>query len=146
MAFSKFSLQDCPDTGRSIEAYIIFYQGGTIYHGKHVPVPFAESSAESEYNAACTAGTYLAHFRMLIHECLNKYPEIVPEEAPLIILDGKSSVFMDNNGNNTNHTRHISRRVNSVINGENCRCTRFTGVKEVCNWQIFQLRMLVRNI
>ena len=34
----------------------------------------------------------LAHFRMLIHELLNKYTDIVPEEAPLIILDIKSDV------------------------------------------------------
>ena len=41
MALSYFSWQDCPDTGRSTEAYIIFYQGGTINHGTHVPVPVA---------------------------------------------------------------------------------------------------------
>ena len=28
-----------PDTGRSTEVYIIFYQGGPIYHGKHVTGP-----------------------------------------------------------------------------------------------------------
>ena len=48
MAFSDSSWQDCPDTGRSKGAYIIFYQGGTIDHGTHVPVPVAQSSAESE--------------------------------------------------------------------------------------------------
>ena len=37
MAFSDSSWQDCPDTGRSIGAYIIFYQGGPIDHGTHVP-------------------------------------------------------------------------------------------------------------
>ena len=45
MAFSDFSWQDCPDTGRSTGAYIIFYQGGTIDHGTHVPVPVDQSSA-----------------------------------------------------------------------------------------------------
>ena len=35
--------------------------------GTHVPGPVAQSSAESEYNAACTAGMALAHFRMLVH-------------------------------------------------------------------------------
>ena len=64
--FSDSSWQDCPDTGRSIGAYIIFYQGGPIDHGTHVPGPVAQSSAESEYNAACTAGMALSHFRMLI--------------------------------------------------------------------------------
>ena len=66
MNFSDSSWQDCPDTGRSTGAYIIFYQGGSIDHGTHVPGPFAQSSAESEYNSACTAGMALAHFRMLI--------------------------------------------------------------------------------
>ena len=42
MNFSNSSLQDCPDTGRSTGAYIIFYQGGTIYHGTHVPGPVVQ--------------------------------------------------------------------------------------------------------
>ena len=52
IGFFYYSWQDCPDTGRSTGAYIIFYQGGPIGHGTHVPVPVAQSSAESEYNAA----------------------------------------------------------------------------------------------
>ena len=68
MDFYDSSWQDCPDTGRSKGAYIIFYQGGLIDNGTHVPGPVAQSSVESEYNAACTAGMALAHFRMLIHE------------------------------------------------------------------------------
>ena len=44
----------------------MFYQGGPIYYGTHLPGTVAQSSAESEYNAACTAGIALAHFRMLI--------------------------------------------------------------------------------
>ena len=59
MAFSDSSWQDCPDTGRSTGEYIIFYQGGPIDHGTHVPGPVAQSSAESEYNAACNAGMAL---------------------------------------------------------------------------------------
>ena len=55
MDFYDSSWQDCPDTGRSTGAYIIFYQGGPIDHGTHVTGPVAQSSAESEYNAACTA-------------------------------------------------------------------------------------------
>ena len=74
MTFSDSSWQDFPDTVRSTRAYIIFYQGGPIGHGTHVPVPVAQSSAESDYNAACTAEMALAHFRMLIHELLNKDP------------------------------------------------------------------------
>ena len=86
MAFSDSSWQDFPDTGRSTGAYIIFYQGGPIDHGTHVPGAVAKSSAESEYNAACTAGMALAHFRMLVHELLNEDTDMVPKEAPLIVL------------------------------------------------------------
>ena len=49
---------------------------------------------------------------------MNKDSDIVPEEAPLIILDIKSAMFMAKNGKDNNHTRHISRRVNFVSNCE----------------------------
>ena len=42
MDFSDSSWQDCPDTGRSTGAYIIFYQRGKIYHGTPVPGPVAQ--------------------------------------------------------------------------------------------------------
>ena len=71
---------------RSTGSNIIYYQGGPIDHGTPVPVPVAQSSAESDYNAACTAGMTLAHFRMLVAELLNEDPDEVPREAPLIIL------------------------------------------------------------
>ena len=102
----------------SAGAYIIFYQGGPIDHGTYVTVIVYQSSSEIEYNAACTEGMDLAHFRMLIHVMLNKYPDIVTEEAPLIILDSKSDVCMDNNGKDNRHTRHIDRRVIFLRNGE----------------------------
>ena len=49
---------------------------------------------------------------------LNKDPEIVPEEAPLIVLDSESVICMAKNGKDTKHIRHISRRTNFVRNGE----------------------------
>ena len=39
---------------------------------------------------------------MLIHELLDKDPDIVPEEAPLIILDGKSAMWMAKDSKDTN--------------------------------------------
>ena len=60
----------------------------------------------------------LAHLRMLISELLNKYPDIVPEEAPWIVLDSKSAMCMTNNGKDTKHTRHITRIMHFVRNGE----------------------------
>ena len=121
MAFSNSSWKDFPDTVRSTGAYIIYYQGGPIDHGTHVPVPVAQSSAESEYNAACTAGIALAHFRMLVHELFNEHPDIVPKEAPLVVLDSKYAMCMAKNGRDTKHTRHIARRMHFVSNGEKCK-------------------------
>ena len=121
MDFSYSSCQDFPDTGRSTGAYTIFYQGGPIDHSTHVLGPVAQSSAESEYNAACTAGMALAHFTVLIHELLNNNPDIVPQEAPLIVFDSKSAIFMAKNGNDTKHTRHIARRIHFLRNGEKCK-------------------------
>ena len=45
-------------------------------------------------------------------------PDIVLDEDPLIVLDSNSSMCTANSGNNTKHTRHISRRMNFVSNGE----------------------------
>ena len=102
-------------------AYIIFYQGGPIDHVTHVPEPVALSSTESEYNAACTVGMALAHFRMLVHELLNEDTDMVPKEGPLIVLDRKSAMCMAKNGKDTKHTRHIARGMHFVRNGENCK-------------------------
>ena len=55
---------------------------------------------------------------MLIHKLLNKDPDILPEEAPLIILDRKYDVRMDKNGKYTKYNRHVARRVHFVRNGE----------------------------
>ena len=59
-------------------------------------------------------------------------------------MDIKNTVCMDNNGKDAKNTRHISRRVHFVRNGENC--TTFTGAREVCSWQILELRMLLGMI
>ena len=118
MDFSYSSWQDFTGTRRSTGACVIFYQGRPIYHVTHVPGPFDKSSAESEYNAACTAGMSLESFRMLIHELLNKDPDIVTEEYPMIILDSKSSFCIDHNGKDTKHTSHITRIIHFVSNGE----------------------------
>ena len=60
----------------------------------------------------------LAHFRMLVHELLNEYPDMVPKEDPLIVLDSKSAMCMAKNGRDTKHTRHIARIMHLVRNGE----------------------------
>ena len=60
----------------------------------------------------------LAYFRMLIHELLNKDPDIVLEEVPLIFLDSRSAICMAKNGKDIKHTRHIASRMYFVMNGE----------------------------
>ena len=45
MVFSYSIWQYCPEIGRIIRAYIIFYQGVPINHGTHVPGPVAQSSS-----------------------------------------------------------------------------------------------------
>ena len=49
---------------------------------------------------------------------MNKDPDIVTEETPLVVLDSKSAMFMANNGKVTKHTRHIARILNFVRNKE----------------------------
>ena len=121
MDFSDYSWQDCPYNDRITGEYIIFYQGGPIDHGTHVPGPVAQSSAESEYNTACTAGMDLVHFKMLINELFNKDQDINPEESPLVVLDSKYAMFMAKNGMDTKHTRHTARIMHLLRNGEKCK-------------------------
>ena len=66
----------------------------------------------------------LAHFRMLNNELLKKDPYVVPEQALLIILDIKYHICMAKNGKDAKNTKHISRRILSVINGEECNLHR----------------------
>ena len=45
---------------------------------------------------------------------------MVPKQAPPIILDRKPVIGIVKNGGDTKHTRHISRGIHFVINGEQC--------------------------
>ena len=96
----------------------MFYEGVPIDHCTHVPGPFAQPSSERYYNASCTAVMSIAHFKMLNNDFMNKYPYMVPQQAPLIIFDRKSSVYMAKNGKDTKHTSHIARKIHFVRNGE----------------------------
>ena len=62
--FSDYTRKGCPHTGRSTGACFCIYQGGPIDHFTHVPGSVSKSSAESEYNSACTAIIALSHLRM----------------------------------------------------------------------------------
>ena len=63
----------------------------------------------------------LANFIMLVHELLNEDIDVVPNEAPLIVLDCKYAMCMAKHGRDTKHTRHIARRMNLARNGEKCK-------------------------
>ena len=52
---------------------------------------------------------------------MNKDPDIVPEEVPLIVLDGNSYMCMYKNCKDTNHTIHIERRMHFLRNGKKCK-------------------------
>ena len=69
--------KDCPDNGRSIGAYIVFYQGGPIDHCWHVTGPVPKYSADSEYKVSWTGVMDLAHLRMIKNDLLNKDPDVV---------------------------------------------------------------------
>ena len=56
---------------------------------------------------------------------------MVPQEAPLIVLDSKYAIYMSKNGKDTKHTRHIARRINLVRNGEKCKMHKIDWCKEV---------------
>ena len=59
-----------------------------------------------------------SHFIILNNELMNKDPYVVLLQEPLIILDIKSAVCMENNGKDTKHTRNVSRRMHFVRNCE----------------------------
>ena len=61
---------------------------------------------------------FLEHFWMLIHELLNKDPDIIPEEGPIIYLYSNFYVCMDKNRKDTNITRHVPIIVHFVRNGK----------------------------
>ena len=58
---------------------------------------------------------------MLVHELLNEDPDMVPKEAPLIVLDRKYAMCMAKNGKDIKNTRHISRIMHFLRNGEKCK-------------------------
>ena len=59
-----------------------------------------------------------AHSNMQNNEFLNEDSGVVPEQAPLIILNRKSDIFMADTSKATKRTRHIYIRIRFVGNGE----------------------------
>ena len=86
----------------------MLYKEVPIDNLTHVPGPVSQFSAVNEYKDSYNVVIYLAHFSMLNNKSLSKNIDVVQEQAPLIILDHKSSVCMDKNGKDTKHTIYIS--------------------------------------
>ena len=55
---------------------------------------------------------------MLKNEMMDKDPNMVPEHAPVKLLDSKPSICVAKNGKDTKHIRYISRSMHLVRNGE----------------------------
>ena len=53
-----------------------------------------------------------------IPKILKNYPYVIPEQAPLVILDSKPDLCMAKNSIDTKHTRKFSGRMHFVGNGE----------------------------
>ena len=78
---------------------------------------------------------------MPIHESLNNYPDMVLEEALLIVLDSKYAMCASNHCKDTKHTRHIARIMHFVRNGEKCKMHKIDWCEVVYSWQKLVLRM-----
>ena len=118
MVLSDYIWKDYTYTVRITGSYSVFYQGVPIDHCTHVPDPVYQYSAGSELNTASTAGLALSQFRMIKNELMNKDPYVVLEQSHIIIYGiEKSALCITQNGKDTKQTRHISRRMHFVING-----------------------------
>jgi hypothetical protein len=115
--FSDSSWQDCPDTGRSTACYTVTYMGGVIDHTTHMPAIVALSSAEAEYNGACTASMATDHHRMMLNELEKLDPDANPSPIPLL-MDSISAIAMSKSIKDTKRTRHIQRRMHYVREAE----------------------------
>ena len=60
----------------------------------------------------------LKNFKTTNIELLKNDQDMVLEQEPLVILDGKSYIWMVNNDNYTKHTINICKIMNLVRNGE----------------------------
>ena len=86
-----------------------------------------------------------AHFRMLIHEFFNKDRVIVTEEAPIIILDSKSAVYMAGKVKDNKHKTHINRRVNFARNGEKWKMHKIDWCEGVLKLVGFVTKNVIEN-
>ena len=87
--------------------------GGIIDHTAYMPSIVAMSSAEAEYNAACTACMATDHHRMMLNELESLDPDTNSSPIPLL-LDSASAIAISKSVKDTKRTSHIQRRVHFV--------------------------------
>ena len=105
------SWQDCPDTGRSTGAYVLFSQGGAVDYNTFVPSPVAMSSAEAECNAGAVAGMAMSHIRMLQNELNGHEADIIKNGPITMYYDSASAVTIVNLEKDICSLRHCKRRL-----------------------------------
>ena len=125
MTFHDSSWQDCVDSGRSTGSYVILHYGGIIDYNSFLPVPVAQSSAESEYNTGAVAAMASAHTRYLDDDFKHlgqpaeerKSWDERHMEPSCLISDSKACIAISLSKKNTPKTRHIERRFHYLREG-----------------------------
>jgi hypothetical protein len=112
VCFTDSSFQDCPDSGRSTGAYLIFMQGGVVDVASFMPSLVAHSTCEAEY-CTCSLGAMAAFY---IRKIYNKLHGLDPDHHLTIPngVDSQSAIDTANSNKETQRTRHIARRIHFV--------------------------------
>lgn len=110
--FTDSSWQDCPDTGKSTGAYLIYMFGSLVDAASFIPTPIALSSAEAEYNAGAFALTAALH-HCQIHNTLQGIDPDAQLTVPMF-TDSASAIAMMANEKVNKRNRHIARRIHFV--------------------------------
>ena len=90
------SWQDCPDTGRSTGAFVLFSQGGALDYNTFVPSPVAMLSAEAECIAGAMAGMAMSHIQMLQNKLSGYEADIIKNGPITMFCDSARAVTIVN--------------------------------------------------
>ena len=102
--FTDSSWQDCPDSERSTEDYLLYQQGRLIDRKSCVLKPVALLSAEAEYNALAYAIHAVTSQHQNLQELRNNHPEVPLTILFYYYLEGE--LIMEENLKDTKNIRH----------------------------------------
>ena len=105
------SWQDCPDTGRSTGAYVLFSQGGAVDYNTFVPSTVAMSSAEAECNVGAVAGMAMSHICMLQNELSGHEADIIKNVPITMYCDSASAITIVISEKDICSLRHCKRHL-----------------------------------